>query len=316
MTILVTGGAGYIGSHVVHNLIQSSHKVLVLDDLSTGFLDRVPKECQFIEYKLGGETRNLKRKLSQFQITSVIHLAALKSVQESIQNPKLYSKLNVGGLEELLEALDADNLESFVFSSSASVYGNPKNGTVSENSKTQPISPYGKTKLEGEKLVDSYGIKFGLNTISLRYFNVAGALNSQLADRVAINLFPIILQAHKQNHTFEVFGGLLETKDGSCVRDYIHVQDLAKLHIAALKWCKFGIAPKVLNIGSGNGTSVLEVLAALSNSLKQEIKYAISDPREGDPVELVANNDLLMQIEPEFKFAGIQEIANTTVKFL
>jgi UDP-glucose 4-epimerase len=316
MTILVTGGAGYIGSHVVHNLIKASHKVLVLDDLSTGFLDRVPKDCQFIEYKLGGEARNLKQKLSQFQITSVIHLAALKSVQESMQNPKLYSKLNVGGLEELLEALDADTLESFVFSSSASVYGNPKNGTVSENSETQPISTYGITKLEGERLVDSYGIEFGLNTISLRYFNVAGALNSQLADRVAINLFPIILQAHKQGQTFEVFGGLLETKDGSCVRDYIHVQDLARLHIAALMWCKSDLAPKVINIGSGIGTSVLEVLAALSNSLKQEIKYEISDPREGDPVELVANNDLLMRMEPEFEFASIQDIADSTVKFL
>lgn len=293
MTILVTGGAGYIGSHIVHKLIESGHQVIVIDDLSTGNLNRLNQSpIEIIDLAEDIAVPSINKILKQAKVTSVIHLAAKKSAPESVSKPEFYYKQNIGGLSNLLLALTDSDVENFVFSSSCSVYGDAK-GLVTEKSIKHPVSPYGETKLFGEALLERVSFLGKLRVASLRYFNVAGAASKELADRAVANLIPMAIEKILEGRPPLVFGNDYDTPDGSCIRDYIHVEDLADAHIAALGYLHSSDASySSFNIGTGTGSSVFEVLSMLSEVSKVDFTPTILDRRAGDPAYIVADADL------------------------
>ena len=287
-TWLVTGGAGYIGAHVVNLLIKQNFKVVVVDDLSTGLERKIPKSAIFKKLDIAN-TKELSAVLTKHQVEGVIHLAAKKAVGESMINPSLYFKENIGGLISLLEAMSQANVKKIVYSSSAAVYGTPKEDKVSENSETIPQSPYGETKLVGEWLLKADEKARQIKWIALRYFNVVGAANPELGDTGVNNLVPMVFRALQKNERPKVFGDDYPTKDGSCIRDYIHVSDLAESHvIAAQKLLKENYCG-IINIGRGEGFSVKEVMNTISEVIGKDINYEISERRPGDPPYAVAD---------------------------
>ena len=299
MTVLVTGGAGYIGAHVVRALIAEGYDVAVADDLSTGVAERIPggTPLHVIDLAAAGATDGLIDVMRNpgvgGQVDSVVHLAARKQVGESVLEPEMYYSQNVGGLANVLAAMREVGAETLVFSSSAAVYGQPETPSVTEASPTVPISPYGETKLIGEWLVRDAGVAWGLKHVSLRYFNVAGSGADELKDTFELNLLPIALGRASRGQTVMVFGDSFPTTDGTCVRDYVHVVDLAEAHVAALR--NAGTGPSVVNIGTGQGSSVLEVLAALGAARGSDLPYEITEPRAGDPAALTADVTLAAQ---------------------
>lgn len=296
MTVLVTGGAGYIGAHVVRALLGAGHDVAVADDLSTGIAERVPDgvPLHVVDLASANATDAL---IDIFRnpgvgdpVTAVVHLAARKQVGESVDEPEFYYSQNVGGLANVLAAMREVGIDQFVFSSSAAVYGEPDTAVVTEQSPTVPMSPYGETKLIGEWLVRDAGRAWGLKHISLRYFNVAGAAAPDLRDTFELNLIPIALGRVNRGQAVQIYGDDYPTADGTCVRDYVHVVDLADAHVAALRNLDSG--PRVVNIGTGKGSSVREVLLALGAARGEELPYEITARRPGDPSELTADVSL------------------------
>lgn len=309
MNVLVTGGAGYIGSHVVKLLTQDGHRVISVDDLSTGMAERL--ECESIQMSLEAEesAQRLASLLTEKQIDVVIHFAARKQVGESVQQPEHYFQSNLGGLANLLSAMRQADVLKLVFSSSAAVYGMPEVETVSEDSPTEPINPYGQTKLIGEWMIENARV-WGLSAISLRYFNVAGAGWRELADKQALNLIPIILQKIDSGESVEVFGDDYETSDGSCIRDYIHVMDLARAHIEAINHLNLA-GNAVYNVGTGQGSTVLEVINRIKQTAGIDFEVKIAERRAGDPPKLVASNQ---KISRDFGWKaeyGLQEIVES-----
>ena len=287
-TWLVTGGAGYIGAHVVNLLIEQNFKVVVVDDLSTGLARKIPNSAIFEKLDIAN-TKELTAVLMKHQVDGVIHLAAKKAVGESMINPSLYYKENIGGMISLLEAMSQANVKKIVYSSSAAVYGTPKEDKVSEKSETIPQSPYGETKLVGEWLLKADEKARQIKWIALRYFNVVGAANPELGDTGVNNLVPMVFRALQNNERPKVFGDDYPTKDGSCIRDYIHVADLAESHvIAALKLSKENYSG-IINIGRGEGFSVKEVMNTISDVIGKDINYEISPRRAGDPAQTIAD---------------------------
>ncbi len=287
-TWLVTGGAGYIGAHVVNSLIEQNFKVVIVDDLSTGLARKIPKSAIFEKLDIAN-TKELTAVLMKHQVDGVIHLAAKKAVGESMINPSLYYKENIGGMISLLEAMSQANVKKIVYSSSAAVYGTPKEDKVSEKSETIPQSPYGETKLVGEWLLKADEKARQIKWISLRYFNVVGAANPELGDTGVNNLVPMVFRALQNNERPKVFGDDYPTKDGSCIRDYIHVADLAESHvIAALKLSKENYSG-IINIGRGEGFSVKEVMNTISDVIGKDVNYEISTRRAGDPAQTIAD---------------------------
>ena len=287
-TWLVTGGAGYIGAHVVNSLIEQNFKVVVVDDLSTGLARKIPNSAIFEELDIS-KTKELTAVLMKHQVDGVIHLAAKKAVGESMINPSLYYKENIGGMISLLEAMSQANVKKIVYSSSAAVYGTPKEDKVSEKSETIPQSPYGETKLVGEWLLKADEKARQIKWITLRYFNVVGAANPELGDTGVNNLVPMVFRALQNNERPKVFGDDYPTKDGSCIRDYIHVADLAESHvIAALKLSKENYSG-IINIGRGEGFSVKEVMNTISDVIGKDVNYEISPRRAGDPAQTIAD---------------------------
>jgi len=287
-TWLVTGGAGYIGAHVVNSLIEQNFKVVVVDDLSTGLARKIPNSAIFEKLDIAN-TKELTAVLIKHQVDGVIHLAAKKAVGESMINPSLYYKENIGGMISLLEAMSQANVKKIVYSSSAAVYGTPKEDKVSEKSETIPQSPYGETKLVGEWLLTADEKARQIKWIALRYFNVVGAANPELGDTGVNNLVPMVFRALQNNQRPKVFGDDYSTKDGSCVRDYIHVADLAESHvIAALKLSKENYSG-IINIGRGEGFSVKEVMNTISDVIGKDVNYEISPRRAGDPAQTIAD---------------------------
>jgi UDP-glucose 4-epimerase len=289
MTWLITGGAGYIGSHIVAAATRAGMKTVVIDDLSTGMRDRIPAETVF--YHADIADRNvLQQILREHEITGVVHLAARKQVGESVQDPYGYWECNVGRMQVLLEELTSANVRSVVFSSSAAVYGSPVGGgELDEEAFCLPINPYGATKLAGELLVDSLTQAGKIDCLSLRYFNVAGAENAVLADRLALNLIPIALTKNDAGVDLPVFGTDYETPDGTCIRDYVHVVDLAEAHVAAMQHlAKGAVGHTRLNIGTGKGSSVLEIVSGLEKVMGSKIAWSDAGRRAGDPAGLVA----------------------------
>jgi UDP-glucose 4-epimerase len=265
MSVLVTGGAGYIGSHVVRLLHQRSESVLVVDGLDSGLLGRIGTS-QFLKLDLAAANAQeiLTAAMLEHGVTAVIHLAAQKQVGVSVQRPEFYYEQNIGGMTNLLSAMREASVERLVFSSSAATYGMPDVDLVSEDTVCNPINPYGETKLIGEWMGANASRAWGLRVANLRYFNVAGAGWPELADTAVMNLVPIIFAALKAGKSPVVFGDDYPTADGSCIRDYVHVHDLADAHLSALDYLeRQDRKHSTFNVGTGSGSSVFEVLAEI-----------------------------------------------------
>ncbi|UOB12495.1 UDP-glucose 4-epimerase GalE [Streptomyces sp. HP-A2021] len=291
MTWLITGGAGYIGAHVVRAMTAAGERAVVYDDLSTGIAERVPGGVPLVVGStLDGE--RLAHTLADHAVTGVVHLAAKKQVGESVERPLHYYRENVEGLRVLLDAVTAAKVASFVFSSSAAVYGMPDVDLVTEETPCVPMSPYGETKLAGEWLVRATGRATGLSTAALRYFNVAGAASPELADVGVFNLVPMVFEKLTQDAPPRVFGDDYPTPDGTCVRDYIHVVDLAEAHVAAARVLRSSPGRSLtLNIGRGEGVSVREMIDRINGVTGYDRPPTVTSRRPGDPARVVASAD-------------------------
>jgi len=291
MTWLITGGAGYIGAHVVRAMTEAGEQTVVYDDLSTGIAERVPDGVPLVV----GSTLDAElvaRTLADQDVTGVVHLAAKKQVGESVDLPLHYYRENVEGLRVLLEAVTTAGVPSFVFSSSAAVYGMPDVELVTEETPCVPMSPYGETKLAGEWLVRATGKATGLSTASLRYFNVAGAAAPELADTGVFNLVPMVFEKLTENAPPRIFGDDYATPDGTCVRDYIHVVDLAEAHVAAARALQSSPGRALtLNIGRGEGVSVREMIDRINAITGYDRPPTVHPRRPGDPARVVASAD-------------------------
>ncbi|MFF0474368.1 UDP-glucose 4-epimerase GalE [Streptomyces sp. NPDC004284] len=309
MTYLITGGAGYIGSHVVRAMTQAGERVVVLDDLSTGYESRVPEGVPLVV----GSTLDrevLDRTIAEHGVTGVVHLAAKKQVGESVELPLHYYRENVIGLTVLLEAVAAAGVRNFLFSSSAAVYGMPDVDLVTEETPCLPMSPYGETKLAGEWLVRAAGAAHGISTACLRYFNVAGAATPELADTGVFNLVPMVFERLDAGESPRVFGDDYDTPDGTCIRDYIHVEDLADAHLVAARklteWAEAG-EPRDLtvNIGRGEGVSVTEMVRLINEVTGHTTEPLVTPRRAGDPARVVAAAD---RIEAELGWKARHDV--------
>ncbi|MEU5509306.1 UDP-glucose 4-epimerase GalE [Streptomyces fungicidicus] len=291
MTWLITGGAGYIGAHVVRAMTAAGERAVVYDDLSTGLPGRVPDGVPLVTGStLDGE--RVARALADHEVTGIVHLAAKKQVAESVSLPLYYYRENVEGLRVLLDAGAAAGVRSFVFSSSAAVYGMPDVNLVTEETPCLPMSPYGETKLAGEWLVRAAGAAAGLATACLRYFNVAGAARPDLADTGVHNLIPMIFEKLTDGLPPRVFGDDYPTPDGTCVRDYIHVLDLAEAHVAAARALRSAPGRNLtLNIGRGEGVSVREMIDRVNALTGHDRRPTVSPRRPGDPARVIASAD-------------------------
>ncbi|MFD8827783.1 UDP-glucose 4-epimerase GalE, partial [Streptomyces sp. NPDC059605] len=294
MTWLITGGAGFIGAHVVRAMRAAGERVAVYDDLSTGDPARVPGDVPFVR----GSTLDadlLRHTLADLSVRGVVHLAAKKQVGESVERPLHYYRENVQGLQTLLEAAAGGGVRAFLFSSSAAVYGMPDVRLVTEDTPCAPINPYGETKLAGEWMVRAAGKAHGIATASLRYFNVAGAAAPDLADTGVSNLVPMVFERLTRGEAPVVFGDDYDTGDGTCVRDFIHVDDIASAHLAAARALldRGPGADLTLNIGRGEGVSVREMIELIGDVTGYGAAATpVSAPRRaGDPARVVASAD-------------------------
>jgi UDP-glucose 4-epimerase len=298
MRILVTGGAGYVGSVTVERLVAAGHRAVVLDDLTTGHRTAVASEARFVEgrYDAGDALVAL---LDEERIDAVLHCAAKSIVGESVARPDLYYRENVVGGIALLDALRDAGVRRLVLSSTAAVYGLPEVSPIPETTALAPINPYGETKRTLEGAIRWYGVAHGLRSISLRYFNAAGA-SERNGERHApeTHLVPLVLAAAEGGPPIAVFGADYPTPDGTCIRDYIHVEDLADAHLAALEATSpddprtgpaGGSEPLALNLGTAGGYSVREVLAAAERVVGAPIPSRVDGRRAGDPPSLVAD---------------------------
>ncbi|MFJ6572783.1 UDP-glucose 4-epimerase GalE [Streptomyces sp. NPDC091292] len=290
MTWLITGGAGFIGSHVVRSMTGAGERVVVLDDLSSGAAGRLAPDVPVVEgSSLDGDL--LKRVLAEHAVTGVVHLAARKQVGQSVEQPLLYYRENVGGLATLLDAVAEAGVRRFLFSSSAAVYGNPDVDLISEDTPCAPMSPYGETKLAGEWLVRAAGRAHGIATVCLRYFNVAGCATPELADTGVFNVIPMVFDRLTRGEAPRIFGDDYPTPDGTCVRDYIHVADLADAHLAAARRLNAEqvTGDLTVNIGRGEGVSVRELLTLIAEASGDHRPAVVEPRRAGDAPRAVAS---------------------------
>lgn len=291
MTWLLTGGAGYIGAHVLRSLQVSGRGVVVIDDLSTGVASKVPAGVPVVRCDVR-DRDTLVRTIRAYDVTGVVHLAAKKAVGESVEQPLRYYRENVDGVLALAEAMVECGVRSIVYSSSAAVYGSPDVALVTEDAPTVPLSPYGETKLVGEWVFRDLAVSEGFSVAALRYFNVAGAGGDDLGDVAAFNLIPMVLRAHTCGERPQIFGADYPTPDGTCVRDYIHVADLAQAHAAAAALVEAAAAQFTpVNIARGQGSSVREVIDSVSRAVGVQFDPVVVGRRAGDPTFLVASAD-------------------------
>jgi UDP-glucose 4-epimerase len=285
--ILVVGGAGYIGAHVSYLLQENGYGVRIYDDFSNGLKSRI--EGKFSDVVIG-DVLDRQALISACEgIDAVIHLAAKKAVGESVDNPLKYYENNVGGTLNLLAAMSLKGVKRIVFSSTAAVYAPSEKLSITEDDLTEPLSPYGQTKLLSEKLISAVAKAENLSAISLRYFNVVGALRDEFADNSKDNLVPKVFAALKAGKNPEIYGSDYPTKDGSCIRDYIHVSDLAKAHLVALEKVFAANVDEVYNVGSGTGYSVTEMINQIAESIGKSITPTLSPRRPGDTAQLIAS---------------------------
>ena len=287
--VLVTGGAGYIGAHVAAELLKSGYGIRIYDDFSNGLHRRV--DGKFRDIAEGDMLDRVKLLAALDGIDAVIHLAAKKAVEESVKDPLKYYENNVGGTLNLLGAMAAKGIKQLVYSSSAAVYSPNDKEAVLEDDPTAPLSPYGASKLLAEQLISSVGSAEQISNISLRYFNVVGSNIAEFGDNSKDNLVPKVFLALKNGKRPQIYGSDYPTPDGTCIRDYIHVQDLALAHLAALKKVESGYISQVYNVGSGKGYSVKEMMDQISKSIGRDINPEVSQARAGDSPKLIASID-------------------------
>lgn len=297
--ILITGGAGYIGSHCALALLEQDQDVIVFDNLSTGHIETIENlskygNLQFVQGDLLNKN-DINKVFDNNKIDSVIHFAAFSQVGESVKNPEKYYVNNVCGTINLLSAMLENDVKKIVFSSTAATYGEPKYIPIDEKHPQHPINPYGQTKLMIEKILDDYDNAYSLKSVRLRYFNVAGADHKARIGEwhePETHLIPNILKStFSAEKTFEMYGEDYETKDGTCVRDYINIEDLVNAHLQALEYLNNGGKTDFFNLGTNNGNTVKEVFNVCETITQKEIKVNKMPRREGDPASLVANNE-------------------------
>ncbi|MDO7878054.1 MAG: UDP-glucose 4-epimerase GalE [Enterococcus mundtii] len=315
MTILVLGGAGYIGSHAVDQLIEKGYDVAVVDNLLTGHRQAVHTDARFYE----GDIRDKEFLRGVFQketIDGVLHFAASSLVGESVEKPLVYFNNNVYGMQVLLEVMHEFDVKRIVFSSTAATYGEPKESPITEESPTNPKNPYGESKLMMEKMMKWCDEAYGMRYVALRYFNVAGAKNDASIGEdhtPETHLVPIILQvALGQRESLAIYGDDYDTPDGTCIRDYVQVEDLIAAHILALEYLKAGNESNFFNLGSNKGYSVTEMLEAAREVTGRDIPAKIAPRRAGDPSRLVASSEKASAIlgwTPEY--TDVKEIIKT-----
>ncbi|MBQ7704429.1 MAG: UDP-glucose 4-epimerase GalE [Selenomonadaceae bacterium] len=315
MAILVCGGAGYIGSHAVHQLVAKGEEVVIVDNLQTGHRKAINPAAKFYE----GDIRNydvLAKIFTENKIEAVIHFAANSLVGESVQNPLKYFNNNVYGMQVLLESMVKFGVDKIVFSSTAATYGEPEKVPIEENDKTEPTNPYGESKLIMERMMKWVSRANGVRFVSLRYFNAAGALeDGSIGEdhKCETHLIPLILQVPlgKRDH-ITVFGDDYPTPDGTCLRDYIHVIDLADAHILALNYLREGGESNIFNLGNGQGFSVKEMIVAAEKVTGQSIKTEMGARRAGDPAQLIASSEKARKVlkwNPQF--ANVEKVIET-----
>jgi len=318
-TILVTGGAGYIGSFTVDKLVEKGFNVVVVDNLSSGNLKNINENAEFRKIDLL-DKEALEKVFSEFQIDAVIHFAAKIEVEESMYKPKKYFDNNILGGLNLLEAMKESNVKNIVFSSSAAVYGIPNAKKVSEEADKKPINFYGQTKLWFEQLLHWYDELFGIKSVCLRYFNAAGAAldgsKGEIREKET-HVIPILFDKIRKQQPFSIFGDDYPTRDGTCVRDYIHVLDLADAHIRALSYLENNNESNVFNVGTSEGISVKELVDYAQKIAAQTTKIEIAPRRPGDPPFLVADNTKIKQVlnwQP--KYSDVSTILESAWKWM
>ena len=293
MNILVTGAAGYIGSVLTEELVREGNSVVALDNLQQGHREAVTPEAEFIQADLGAQAL-LGQVFQNYQIEAVMHLAADSIISQSMTDPAKFFKNNVINSINLLDTMREYKVDKFIFSSSAAVYGEPENIPIRETEPERPVNPYGESKLILEKMLHWYGQAYRLKSVSLRYFNAAGASSRFGEDHnpethLIPNVLKVALGHYKQ---INVFGADYPTKDGSCIRDYVHVLDIARAHILSLQCLEKGEGNKIYNLGNGDGYSVIEVIEIARKVTGVKIPEVICPTRQGDPSVLVASSEL------------------------
>lgn len=307
MQVLVTGGAGYIGGHVAQMLSELGHGVVVIDNLSTGFFSRIGQDVKFYDCDI----RTLSAVESVFQenqIEAVIHLAGLKSVIESFDRAEEYDEVNNRAALSLMEIAKRNECNTFIFSSTAAVYGNGTGKKAKESDLLTPISPYGTSKKLAEQNLDKLAKSLGIRYTALRYFNVAGCKSSNLRDENLSNLIPIVIDNLKNDTSPKIFGGDYDTPDGTCVRDYVHVSDIATAHLKCLDLMHTLDFPRSINIGTSKGHSVLDVVNTAKRVLEKTLEPIVCERRPGDPSELLADNGLMMNMLKFTPSLGLEDI--------
>lgn len=292
MRVLVTGGAGYIGSHTCKELARSGHEPVVYDNLSTGRRE-LARWGAFIHGDIL-DTQRLRAAMRRERVEAVIHFAAKAYVGESVINPEKYFRNNVGGTQSLLDAMRGEGVRDIVVSGTCAVYGTPERMPIDENTPASPINPYGESKLFMERMLAAYGHAYGTRFTSLRYFNAAGCdADGETGEwhDPETHLIPrVLMAAAGKIEALEIFGDDYPTPDGTCIRDYVHVRDLAKAHIAAVERLQKGGGNSILNLGAGRGFSVREIVRAAEEVTGRPVPHVFRPRREGDPAELVADS--------------------------
>ena len=302
--ILITGGAGYIGSHTALNFINSEHEIVIFDNLENGHIETIETLKKFGKINFfKGDLRNiddLDNVFKTYKIDTVIHFAGLIQVEESVKDPEKYYETNVNGSINLFNTMEKHNVKKIVFSSSAAVYGEPKYTPIDENHPKNPLNPYGETKSKVEDILVEYDKKCGLKSVCLRYFNVIGA-NSDIIigewHEPETHLVPNILKSiFEKNKIFKIFGTDYDTKDGTCIRDYVNVEDLAQAHKLAYIYLKNQNTSNIFNIGTQEGSSVKEIFSTTEKVTQCKIPVELADRRDGDPAKLIANSNKAKEI--------------------
>ena len=299
MRILVTGGAGYIGSHFVRMVSKGNDEVIVADNLSRGHQESIPNGVQFEKVDIS-DAEKISEVIRKYSPEAVVHFAAFAYVGESVEHPELYYQNNVVGSYNLIRAASENKVKYFVFSSTCSVYGNPAKVPISEETQTNPINPYANTKLMIEMMLKDFQSAYGMKYVSLRYFNAAGADDScEIGEshNPEPHLIPIVLEAaNGKREKVSVFGNDYKTPDGTCIRDYIHVNDLSNAHVKALEHLSSGNESTIINLGTGAGNSVMEIIKTAESIAGKKIEFKISERRKGDPAILVADNAKALKV--------------------
>ena len=313
MSVLVTGGAGYIGAHVLRSLAERGRDAVVVDDLSSGDARRIGDTPLYeLDLSDAAVIPTLVEIMAAHDVDAVIHFAARKRVDESVERPAWYFRQNVGSLAVVLDAMEAARVHRLVFSSSAAVYGATDGRLISETDRTQPVNPYGATKLIGEQLIEAAAKAFPLRAASLRYFNVAGAGWPDLGDNAALNLVPMVFERIDAGASPIIFGADYPTPDGTCIRDFVHVSDLADAHLAALAHLQsMRRGHLALNVGTGTGSSVRQVIEAIIRVASFDGGVEVRKRRAGDPPAVVADPSRIRSLTGWSARFGLDDIVRS-----